>query len=353
MKSGRAAKWTARIFRWEELPENTDYPKFLDWEEFQEAFKAGSITEVADLILRYRNHSERTLFAVTGIGRQHLILGHSWLQKHNPEIDWVSGEVKMSRCSARCCSGCRDELRNKRRARKTETRLIARCSTGPLPVMVEEDGDKLPALLKDNEDEDDPEFEEGDRMFAAGLHRSTAEIRATSTISQRLAEAFKQNSEPIDGIPDYLWEFDDVFSKESFDVLPESKPWDHAIELVPGAEPAGCKVYPLSPSEQRELDAFLQENLDSGRIKPSKSLMASPVFFIKKKDGALRLVQDYRALNAVTVKNKYPLLLISELITQLRGAKYITKLDVRWGFNNVHMKPRGRLFRPTVDCSSP
>jgi len=66
--------------------------------------------------------------------------------------------------------------------------------------------------------------------------------------------------------------------------------------------------------------------------------MASPVFFIKKKDGTLWLVQDYRALNAMTVKNKYPLPLISELINKLRGAKYFTKLDVRWGFNNVRMK---------------
>jgi Reverse transcriptase (RNA-dependent DNA polymerase) len=230
--------------------------------------------------------------------------------------------------------------------------------------MVQEDRDELPALLKDDEDEDDPEFEEGDRMFAAGLHPSTAKIGATSTISQRLAEAFKRNSEPVDGIPDYLHKFDDVFSKESFDVLPGSKPWDHTIELVPGAEPAsaGCKVYSLSPSEQRELDVFLQENLDSGRIKPSKSPMASLVFFIKKKDGALRLVQDYRALNAVTVKNKYPLPLISELITQLHGAaigaKYFTKLDVRWGFNNVCMKPGDKwkaafrtnrgLFEPLV-----
>jgi hypothetical protein len=69
-----------------------------------------------------------------------------------------------------------------------------------------------------------------------------------------------------------------------------------------------------------------------------KSPMASPVFFIKKKDGSLRLVQDYRALNAITIKNKYPLPLISELIEKLRGAKYFTKLDVRWGFNNVRMK---------------
>jgi len=71
--------------------------------------KAGSITEVVDLILRYWNHSEQTLFAVTGLGKQKLILGHSWLQKHNLEINWVTGEVKMTRCPPRCCSGCRDE----------------------------------------------------------------------------------------------------------------------------------------------------------------------------------------------------------------------------------------------------
>jgi hypothetical protein len=66
--------------------------------------------------------------------------------------------------------------------------------------------------------------------------------------------------------------------------------------------------------------------------------MAAPVFFVKKKDGSLRLVQDYRKLNEMTVKNKYPLPLISELVNQLRGAKYFTKLDVRWGFNNVRIK---------------
>jgi len=82
------------------------------------------------------------------------------------------------------------------------------------------------------------------------------------------------------------------------------------------------------------------------------------MFFIKKKDSSLRLVQDYRALNAVTVKNRYPLPLISELISQLRRAKYFTKLNVRWDFNNVHIKPRDEwkaafrinrgLFEPLV-----
>jgi len=80
--------------------------------------------------------------------------------------------------------------------------------------------------------------------------------------------------------------------------------------------------------EQKELDAFLEENLRTGQIRPSKSPMAALVFFIKKKDGSLRLVQDYRALNSMMVKNKYLLLLISELVSQLHGARYFTKLDV-------------------------
>ena len=107
---------------------------------------------------------------------------------------------------------------------------------------------------------------------------------------------------------------------------------------IPGSIPTRCKVYPLSPVEQKELDVFLKENLKTGWIQPSKSPMSSPVFFIKKKDGSLQLVQDYQALNAITVKNKYLVPLISELINKLQGATYFTKLNVHWGFNNVQMK---------------
>jgi len=84
----------------------------------------------------------------------------------------------------------------------------------------------------------------------------------------------------------------------------QNKKWDYAVELIPGEKASNCKVYPLAPMKQNELDQFLKEKLETGRIHLSKSLMASPVFFIKKKDGTLRLVQDYRALNAMTVKNK-------------------------------------------------
>jgi len=187
------------------------------------------------------------------------------------------------------------------------------------------------------------------------------DLHAASTTSQKLAEGARRSAEawkePFIS-PDCVRGFKSVFAKEDFNVLPEHRQWDHAIELIPGVEPKSSKVYPLSPVEQKELDSFLEENLRTGRIRPSKSPMAAPVFFIKKKDGSLWLVQDYRALNSMTVKNKYSLPLISELVSQLHGARYFTKLDVHWGFNNIHIKPKDEwkaafrtnqgLFKPLV-----
>jgi hypothetical protein len=187
-------------------------------------------------------------------------------------------------------------------------------------------------------------FEEGDQIFATQLPTEAEFIRAGSTISQKLVEAFHKNTPAPatrgfrDIVPGALHDFEDVFSQASFDSLSPCKPWDHAIELEPGFKQTNAKVYPLSPSEQVALDEFLQENLATGRIRPSKSPMAAPFFFVKKKDGKLRPVQDYRALNGMTIKNCYSLPLISELINQLKSARYFTKLDVRWGFNNVRIK---------------
>jgi len=122
-------------------------------------------------------------------------------------------------------------------------------------------------------------------------------------------------------IPEEYQDFNDrVFNKMVFEKLPDQSKWDHAIELIPNATLKDYKIYPLNIKEQEELDKFLEEHLKSGRIRLSKSPCAAPFFFVKKKDGSLQPVQDYRQLNEATIKNKYPLPLIQELIDKVRGA---------------------------------
>jgi hypothetical protein len=159
-------------------------------------------------------------------------------------------------------------------------------------------------------------------------------------------------------VPSHYHDYKDIFDEKYFDQLPERRIWDHAIELTEDFKPVDCKVHPLNPSEQKALEEFIEENLSSGRIRPSKSLMASPFFFVKKADEKLCPTQDYQKLNEATIKNQYPLPLIGELIDKLKGVKHFTKLDVQWGYNNVQIKEGDKwkaafrmnigLFKPTV-----
>jgi hypothetical protein len=139
-------------------------------------------------------------------------------------------------------------------------------------------------------------------------------------------------------VPESLHDFEDVFSKESFDSLPDWHKWDHTIELECDPEHGFHKVYPMTLEEQRELNVFLKEALSTSHICPSRSLIGVLVFSIKKKDGKLCFIQDYHALNTITCKNRYPLPLIDDLIHRLKGARYFTKLDIHWGYNNVRIK---------------
>jgi hypothetical protein len=134
-----------------------------------------------------------------------------------------------------------------------------------------------------------------------------------------------------------LHTYANIFSETAFDSLPERRKWDHAIELERNPSPGFHKVYPMTLTEQMEMDAILEEALATGCIRQSKLPLGAPVFFIKKKDGKLRFIQDYQALNAITRKNRYPLPLIDDLIHRLKDARYFTKLEVRWGYNNVHI----------------
>ena len=136
----------------------------------------------------------------------------------------------------------------------------------------------------------------------------------------------------------YQWH-SQVFNEEAVQHFPESWIWDHAIELKPNAPSIILgKVYQLTQDEQKAILDFVTEQQAKGYICPSKSPYTATFFFIKKKDGKLWPVQDYWQLNKWTIKNHYPLPLISELIVQVQNAKIFTKVDIRWGYNNICIK---------------
>jgi len=121
--------------------------------------------------------------------------------------------------------------------------------------------------------------------------------------------------------------------------MPIWKPYNHTIDFVKGAmlsKPA--KVYLLSLAERNSLDMWINEELRKGYIQPSTSPIAAPFFFVKKHNGSLQSVIDYRALNRITIKNRCLIPRIADLIESLSKALIFTKIDLRWGYNNVHIK---------------
>ena len=114
--------------------------------------------------------------------------------------------------------------------------------------------------------------------------------------------------------------------------LPPQREVELQIETIPGVAPISMAPYPMAPAELKELKKQLEELLDRGFIRPSISPWGAPVLFVRKKDGSMRLCIDYRRLNQVTVKNKYPLSRIDDLLDQLKGASVFSKIDLRSGY---------------------
>jgi hypothetical protein len=253
----------------------------LNMKKLSEPIEVGTITEIADIILCYKGHSERAIFTVTQTGKDNVILGLPWLKQHNPEVDWRTEEVKMSWCPTRCQT-CHNEIKKEKMEKKKHQERIAHCQAGPMlhpHVTVEdvEEEDKddfmtndLPELQEDDEDEEDEgEEEEGDKVYTVNLEHKPEHIRASRNISQRLTEAALKNSQRkdfCDTVPNYLCDFEDVFAEESFNVLPTHKIWDHAIKLTKDANVSNCKVYLMSRDKQAKLDAYIDKHLLTGRI---------------------------------------------------------------------------------------
>ena len=141
-----------------------------------------------------------------------------------------------------------------------------------------------------------------------------------------------------DGLPADLAEFADVFSEKGLDTLPDHGPYDCPIDIVEGGQIPHKRLYKLTLAEQKILREYLDENLAKGTIRHSKSPAGAPIMFVKKKDGTLRPVVDYRGLNAVTIKNRHALPLIPVLLDNLAGARLYSKVDLRNAYNHIRIR---------------
>ena len=132
-------------------------------------------------------------------------------------------------------------------------------------------------------------------------------------------------------------DFPDVFPEE-LPGMPPDREIEFLIELLPGTAPISKRPYRMPPNDLEEVKKQIKELLEKGYIRPSSSPWGAPVLLVEKKDGTLRMVVDYRSLNDVTIKNKYPLPMINDLFDQLVGAKVFSKIDLRSGYHQLKIR---------------
>ena len=172
------------------------------------------------------------------------------------------------------------------------------------------------------------------------ITRSTLQLTGARVVGPGADHADEEEEAALTrNVPQEYLDFADVFSAVRAEELPPHRPYDHAMELENGRTPPCGPTYSISPREREALREYLEENLRKGFIRPSNSPAGAPILFAKKKDGSLRLCVDYRGLNKITRKNRYPLPRINDLLDQLRNARVFTKLDLRAGYYNVRIAP--------------
>lgn len=221
---------------------------------------------------------------IVDIAGYNMVLGRDWLMPMNPDVNWADSTWKYRRRRAH-----RVRLERPERFEKTSR---------PESIFL--------------------------------LYAAEAEPKE----EQQEAGTVKLNG---DSVPEVYADFANVFSEAEASILPEGTA-EHVIELEPGKQPPRGGIYSCARDELKILWEYLQKMLAEGKIRPSVSPAGAPILFVPKADGTLRLCIDYQGLNAITVKNRYPLPRIDEMMDRLVGAKYFTKLDLRDAYHRIRIR---------------
>src|SRR6266702_3934795 len=237
------------------------------WNIDNTANRAGVITHYITLDIQTSGSRKQIQFLITNIGNKDIILGYPWMAAFEPQFSWKNGVI----------------------------------SEKALPIILRSVNPHIP----------------GKDPIIARI-KGNRHLRLTT--STELAIKAQQYTQKVE-VPREYRQFEKLFSEEESKRYPPKRAWDHAIEFKKDAqEVVDCKVYPMNRSENEAVQKFLDNELEKGYIRESKSPYASSFCFVKKKDGKLRPVQDYLKINALTIHNQYPLPLISDVIRDLSNA---------------------------------
>ncbi|KAI0993243.1 hypothetical protein K3495_g14941, partial [Podosphaera aphanis] len=310
---------------------------------------AGKITHTTAITMNINGHTELLTCFLTDLGGKHeLLLGKPWLNTHDPEIKWSIDTVNFT--SQFCRENCVPQhlfpvLANGSEPPppipKPQATISTRYYNGrPRRVGAE----SFITLAQRNEVQIFTiSIKDIDNRLAELAPKSTVVQESHVEIAKFSAEDIRKALEPKEYIdpavrlPQHYHQHIKAFDVKSAEILPPHRPCDHQVNLKPGTVPPSGPLYNMSVDELRVLRKWLDENLKKGFIRPSTSPAASPVLFAKKPGGGLRFCVDYRGLNAITIKNRYPLPLLHETLSRLGTAKYFTKLDVIGAFNQIRM----------------
>lgn len=343
---------------------------------------AGAITHCADVDLRIGSHLEHIKLYVTKLGRYDIILGHPWLRRHSGHPDFADGYIRFN--STYCRNNClpsnihQEVVRttgpvpslppspqrgSPRRVNAAAFDVLSRqhgvqifsASVGEIDALLTSFGKEVSICecgLAIEGDREDPtttsnkasadsntktDLDWKERLDRAAKFVCSVDLSQVTTEDIRKALAPTTHEDPKLKVPQYLHPLIRAWDHRETEKLPPHRACDHKIELFPGKLPPAGPLYNMSEDELLVLRKFLDENLAKGFIRASKSPAASPVLFAKKPGGGLRFCVDYRALNAITIRNRYPLPLVQETLARLSKAKVYTKLDIVAAFNRIRI----------------
>jgi len=294
--------------------------------------RRGTISHAVDLLVAKGNKKLHQRFYVTDLGQDRFIFGYPWFREFNPDINWPNSMLKGPKIKMETLKhGTFQHACNFIKEKKKEDQdndLIMKIQATTLaditPDMSDDDDDHIPWMgVTFLEEESGP-----------------VEINRTHNTVEMAHKYTKQHAKEEVTLPPEFKRHAALFSDEEAKKFPPSQPHDHKIELTPKApDKFNCKLYPMSLADQAIEDEFLDENLEKGYIIPLDSPYSSSTFMVPKKDSKeKRYIIDYRPLNAVTKKDVTLLPNLAQCIEDLQGMELFSKFDIRWGYNNIHIR---------------